>query len=187
MLTDTPRFVCVRCAVTCFSPSNNIYLKYLIVSTYWHKVSPIFSPLFWYYDKVTNRNQNPKIKIRPIFLYLLNKEPPTMTHKELQQSTATGMVWAAILWLVLERCGSMQVKILDGIFKVLRKSDDSFLVISNKIWVKWNWLFFLVAKLKNDSSTEWTRICFRVLRPSHGSFFSLITLWNNVNWVHTDL
>ena len=48
--------------------------------------------LMCYYDKVANRNQNPKkIKMRSIFLYLLNKEPPTMTHKDLQQSRVTSM------------------------------------------------------------------------------------------------
>ena len=47
-------------------------------------------------------------QIGPFFLGLLNKEPPTMTHKDMQKSTATIVAWTAKLWLVLERCGLIQ-------------------------------------------------------------------------------
>ena len=42
-----------------------------------------------------NKEQKPnpqEDQIRPFFLDLLIEEPPTMTHKDLQKSTATSMV-----------------------------------------------------------------------------------------------
>ena len=62
---------------------------------------------------------------------MLIKEPPTMTYKGLQKSTATSMAYlasTAILWLVLERYGLMQVvstSWICPIFNVLRKSCDA--------------------------------------------------------------
>ena len=147
MFTDAPSIVCLYWAVTWLSPLNNIHLKYLIDSTYRHKVSRFFSLNMCYYDKVPSRNQNPK-KIK------IGQEPPTTTSKDLRISTATSVAWVAILWLTLGLCGSMQVDALclDRILKVLRKSGDSFLVISSKTTVrshlKWNWFFSWLENLK---------------------------------------
>ena len=41
-----------------------------------------------------NKEQKPnpeEDQIRPLFLDLLNKKPPTMTHKDLQKSTAASV------------------------------------------------------------------------------------------------
>ena len=83
MFTDTSSFVCLYWALTCLSPSNNICLKYLIVSTYRHKVSQFFSVIMCYYDKVPNRNQNPK-KIKIGLFSVLAKQRPT--HNDTQRS-----------------------------------------------------------------------------------------------------
>ena len=47
-----------------------------------------------------NKEQKPnpqedQIPKKPFFLDLLIEEPPTMTHKDLQKSTGTSMVWTA--------------------------------------------------------------------------------------------
>ena len=60
-----------------------------------------------YYNDKEQKPNPEEDQIRPFFLDLLIKEPPTMTHKDLQKSTTTSMAGAAILWLVLERYGLM--------------------------------------------------------------------------------
>ena len=143
-----------------------------------------------------NKEQKPnpeEDQIRPFFLDLRIKEPPTMKHKDLQKSTATSMAWSAKLWLVLERCGLMQVAStlwICGICNVLRKFYDAITKLLSVTKFK---LPFKISWSETDffpgcnTNTEWARICFRFLNPSHHWFFTVITLWNNLNLVHTDL
>ena len=107
-----------------------------------------------------NKEQKPnpeEDQIRPLLLGLLIKEPPTMTHKDLQKSTATSMAWTAKWWLVLEHYGLMQVVStlwICGICNALRKSYDAItklLVTKFKLPFEITWnktdFFFLVAIL----------------------------------------
>ena len=111
MFTDAPSFVCLYWAVTCLSPSNNICLKYLIVSTYRHKVSRFFSLNMCYYDKVPNRNQNPKkIKIGLFFCTCKAKNHPQRRTKICeypQQLVWLESLYCGLLLSVAGRCRSM--------------------------------------------------------------------------------
>ena len=189
---DTLSFLYLSRIVTCSSPPNNSYLKYWLSLLIDICKFPDFFSFFMYYNDKEQKPNPEEYQIRPFFLDLLIKEPPTMMHKDLQKSPATSMAWTTKLWLVLERYGLMQVVSalwICGMFNVLKKSDDAIM----KLLVTKFKLLFETPEVKLiffpgcNTNTEWARICFRSLHPSHRWFFTVITLWNNLNPVHTDL
>ena len=194
--TDTLSFLYLSCIVTCFSRPNNSYLKYwfsLLIDIC--KFPDVF---FILCTIMINKEQKPnpeEDQIRPLLLGLLIKEPPTMTHKDLQKSTATSMAWTAKLWLVLERCGLMQVVStlwICGIFNFLRKSYDAItklLVTKFKLPFEITWsetdFFFLVAILKQNEREYVLGFCIHPtvdsspLSPSVSKRFQVNCLWHH--------